>query len=245
MTRIPPQPAGYHDVVPDAPASDVQSALFSRAGESSHCAWFAPMHYEPNYAYPLLVWLHGDHGDQRQLKRIMPLVSMRNYAAVAPRACDRDDGQGGTSPVWGSTTADVSLAEQRVLDCLQQAQKKFHLHQRRIFVAGFGGGGTMAFRLAMLHPDRFAGVLSLCGQFPSGHMPFHRLQEARRVPLFVACGAASQAYPTERVCEDLRLLHAAGMHITLRQYTGGHEIAPGMLADMDRWMMEQILSPVE
>src|SRR5688572_27524759 len=94
MNRIPPQAAGYHDVVPDAPAGDLQAALFSRAGETAQCAWFTPMHYEPNYAYPLLVWLHGDHGDQQQLKRIMPLVSMRNYVAVAPRAPERDDGQG-------------------------------------------------------------------------------------------------------------------------------------------------------
>jgi phospholipase/carboxylesterase len=242
MNRIPPQVAGYHDVVPDAPARDVQAALFSRAGETARLAWFAPMHYEPNYAYPLLIWLHGDHGDQQQLKRIMPLVSMRNYAAVAPCAPYRD---GPTAAVWGSTSVDVSLAEQCVLDALQQAQKKFHIHPRRIFLAGFGAGGTMAFRLAMAHPDRFAGVLSLGGEFPSGRMPFHRLEEARRVPLLLCCGVASQTYPTERVCEDLRLLHAAGMHITLRQYTCGHEITPAMLGDMDRWMMEQILTPIE
>ena len=28
----------------------------------------APLHYEPNYAYPLLAWLHGSGGDERELK---------------------------------------------------------------------------------------------------------------------------------------------------------------------------------
>ena len=43
------------------------------------------MHYAPGYAYPLIVWLHGSGSDERQLQRIMPLVSMQNYVAVAPR----------------------------------------------------------------------------------------------------------------------------------------------------------------
>ena len=33
-------------------------------------------------------------------------------------------------------------------------------------------------------------------------------------------------------------MHSAGINLTLRQYPGGHEVAPGMLTDMDRWIME-------
>ena len=45
------------------------------------------------------------------------------------------------------------------------------------------------------------------------------------------------------VCNDLRLLHTAGLSITLRLYPCGHELSPQMLADMDRWIIEQITSP--
>src|SRR5262249_14671671 len=44
-----------------------------------------PQHYERNYAYPLLVWLHDAGGDERELKKIMPLVSLRNYVSLAVR----------------------------------------------------------------------------------------------------------------------------------------------------------------
>ena len=66
-------------------AYQVESALFStRVLDFAH-AWFLPLHYEHGYAYPLIVWLHGHGDDERQLRRIMPLLSMRNYLAVAPR----------------------------------------------------------------------------------------------------------------------------------------------------------------
>ena len=66
-------------------AFQVDSASCSSDSSDFAHALFAPMHYEPGYAYPLIVWLHGTGGDQRQLQRVMPLVSMRNYVAITPR----------------------------------------------------------------------------------------------------------------------------------------------------------------
>lgn len=223
------------------PVSAAHYTTFSAAQGEIHAALFAPMHYEPNYAYPLLVWLHGPGDDESQLKRMMPLVSMRNYVAVAPRGTRRDDRLSGkTGYGWSQTVADWSMAEQRTFDAIEMALARFHVSPRRVFLAGYDCGGTMAFRLAMDHPDRFAGVLSLCGPFPGTGMPLRRVSEARRVPLFLACGRDSQSYPTADVCDHLRLFHSAGMNVSLRQYPCGHEIVPAMLADMDRWMMEQI-----
>ena len=47
------------------------------------CNLFVPMHYEPNYSYPLIVWLHGDGRDQNEMLKYMPSVSTRNYVALA------------------------------------------------------------------------------------------------------------------------------------------------------------------
>src|SRR5580658_5486284 len=66
-------------------AFEIESGMFSTVQHDTIHSTFAPMHYEPGYSYPLLVWLHGAGCDERQLLRIMPLVSMRNYVAVAPR----------------------------------------------------------------------------------------------------------------------------------------------------------------
>jgi hypothetical protein len=41
----------------------------------------------------------------------------------------------------------------------------------------------------------------------------------------------------------LRLLHTAGLSVTLRQCPCGHELLPQMLADVNRWIMEQINPP--
>jgi len=236
-------------VAPSRPASDsslhIQSALFSPSSSETTCALFAPLHYERGYAYPLIVWLHGRGDDERQLMRIMPLVSMRNYVAVAPRGLPVEVAEGAEvlGFGWEQSEESIERAERQVFNSITVAKRKFHISPQRVFLAGFDCGGTMAFRLAMRHPQCFAGVLSLCGAFPSGHTPLRRLEEARRLQVFLAVGRDSRDYPPKKVCEDLRLFHAAGFSTTLRQYPCDHELAPQMLADVDRWIIEQITCP--
>jgi phospholipase/carboxylesterase len=227
------------------PPLEIESASVSTGSLDFDHALFAPLHYASGYAYPLIVWLHGRGSDERQLQRIMPLVSMRNYVAVAVRGIHiteageaNRDGYG-----WLQTDEHIQQAEQRVFEGIELAARKFHIAPRRVFVVGFDGGGTMALRLAMSHPHRFAGVISLCGRFPTGGTPFGNLIAARRLGLFLATGRVSQDYPAAQVCEDLRLLHTAGLSVTLRQYPCGHELVPQMLADIDRWIIEQITTP--
>ncbi len=227
-----------------ARSSRVGSGKFSPVSGETPLALFSPLHYEANYAYPLLIWLHGASDDENQLKRIMPLVSMRNYVAAAVRGtCRADRAAGKPAYRWSQSQGDAALAEQRVFDAIDVARSRFNVAPRRIFLAGFDCGGTMAFRLAMEHPQRFAGVLSLGGEFPAGRGALRSLPDFRRVPIFLATGRDSAHYPPETVCENLKLFHSAGLHVALRQYPCGHELTAAMLADVDRWIMEQVTSP--
>lgn len=245
MNRFPSGVASWSTAQTETQGTDrVESGTFRLPAGNVPVSFFAPLHYEANYAYPLLVWLHGSGGDERQLKRIMPLVSLRNYVGLAVRGTVTQPNRRGTTGYsWSQSGADVALAEQRVFDAIELARERFHLHPRRVFLAGFDAGGSMAFRIAMTWPDRFAGVLSLEGPFPDGFGLFHRLLETRRLPVFYACGRTSAELPMERVCEHLKLFHAAGMQVAVRQYPCGHELDSLMLADMDRWMMEVVTGP--
>jgi phospholipase/carboxylesterase len=246
MPRTQRSAAAYISKTPkfDSPFQ-IDSGSFSTGSLDFPHALFAPLHYTSGYAYPLIVWLHGAGSDERQLLRIMPLISMQNFVAVAPQgiALPETNAPKGKCLGWQQTDGPFQQAEQRVFSSVELADQKFHIDQRRVFIAGFDAGGTMALRLAMSNPNRFAGVLSLCGAFPTGVKPFGNLIAARRLGVFLASGRASTEYPAEQVCNDLRLLHTAGLSVTLRQYPCGHELQPQMLSDINRWVMEQIAPP--
>jgi phospholipase/carboxylesterase len=197
-------------------------------------AIFAPLHYEPNYAYPLVVWLHGPGDNEYQLRRVMPEISMRNYVAVGPRGTSAD-GDGFT---WCEDG--LRATEQAVFESIEVVTARFNIARHRVFLAGYCAGGTMALRLGLLHPGSFAGALSISGPFPLGTSALVRLGAARHLPLFIAQGRQSRVYTAHRTCEELRLFHAAGLSVHLRQYPCEDELTTQMLRDADAWLMEQI-----
>jgi phospholipase/carboxylesterase len=202
-------------------------------------ATFTPIHYEPNYAYPLLVWLHGHASNEHELRQVMPQVSMRNYVAVAPQGPWRDSRHRGRHG-WRQASDMIEVAAARIAECIASSKRRFNIHSGRVFLAGHGSGGTMAVRVAWNDPARFAGVASLNGPLPTRQSPLRRVNELRKLPCLLAMSRNSQAYPSARVCDDLRLLHAAGCTVALRQYPGADGLAKWMLADLDRWMMELV-----
>jgi phospholipase/carboxylesterase len=202
-----------------------------------------PVHYEPNYAYPLLVWLHSGGDDERQLRRIMPHVSLRNYVAVAPRGVVTE--ATGCSYCWSDELSSPERAWRSVHDAIEVARKRYHVNAGRVFLAGLRDGGTMALRLALAEPEKFAGAVSIGGPFPGNCAALSRLHAARELPLLIMRGLESSAYSEEQMCDEIRLFHAARMRVHVRQYTCGDDLMVPMLRDLDAWLMEQVTgSPV-
>ncbi len=218
------------------------SGLLTPSARDSARTLFVPLHYEPNYAYPLIVWLHGPGRNERQLQEIMPEVSLRNYAAVAPRGpCLGRDALGREICGWSQSPEHVHEAEQRIFDSIDAVGRRLNVAADRVLLAGFDSGGTMALRVAFGHPWRFAGVLSIGGAFPRSQNPLAEWSHARNLLVFMAIGRRSLQYPPAQACDDLRLLYAAGLAITLRQYPQGHYLSRQILRDMNRWIMERVV----
>lgn len=239
---------------PAAAQAFARSLRRSPAPNSTPLTLFNPLHYEPNYAYPLFVWLHGAGADERQLPRLMPYLSMRNYVAVAPRGTIGVSAPRGRHRYrWPLAPQHVESAMHRIVDSIREARDRFNIAPHRIFLAGADDGGTLALRVALQYPDMFAGVLSAGGLLPTGGAPLARLSAARGLPVFFAWREEDEQCARGAVCRNLRLLHAAGFDVALRLYAGGQSesteavadpsddaVTRLVLADMDRWMMQLV-----
>lgn len=197
----------------------------SRAVSPKPVGLFCPLHYEPNYAYPLLVWINASHAGGEKIQHALPQISMRNYVGAAP-ICPSNRLPEPTS----------------VLAAVDRAQSQYSIHPQRIFIAGIGDGGALALKMALQNPGVFAAAASLGGPFPEFENRLANLKSARQIPFLICQGSQSTRYSNDQTCENLRLFHVAGLQVTLRQYHCGDEFHPPMMADLNRWLMEQVNS---
>src|SRR6516164_3938402 len=142
---------------------------------------FLPTGYEPKYAYPLLVFFHGHGGNEEQILRLAPRLSRRNFICIGLRGPEvlgtRKDGRLGYT--WRLDGSADSLLEDYLLRAVEHTRRSYHVHSERIYLAGFCEGATLAYRLGLSFPERFAGVLSLNGTMPRHGCPLMRLPDLR------------------------------------------------------------------
>ena len=180
---------------------------------------FVPQGYEPGYDYPLLVWL-ADPANPGDLGRAMARTSLRNFVAVQPAA--------GADP------------EARTWQAVESVRERYSIHPRRVYLVGEGAGGTTAFRIGCRAPEAFGGVVSLGGAFPLDEGLFAAAARVRRLPMLLCLRQAAAAADPGSVDAVLRLFHAAGATLSLRLYPDRAAAARAMLADVNRWLMEDV-----
>lgn len=204
---------------------------------------FLPIGYEPNYPYPLLVFLHGHGSNEEQALRLAPKLSRRNYVAISLRGTRRvDEFAHRRGYTWDCDGENDTFIDDYVIKAVEETRRNYHIHSERIFLAGICEGASVAYRLGLTYPDKLAGVISLNGAMPlpGQGRPLFRLPELRQLKVMIGHGIANSVVPLGVAQRDRRVLYAAGLDVDMQTYPTTHRLHVNMLRDVNRWIMEQV-----
>jgi pimeloyl-ACP methyl ester carboxylesterase len=124
-----------------------------------------------------LIVLHQSGEKPRDmLDRWTELAAKHGYLLVAPSWS-----QGPTAPYTYTAKEHAT-----VLDVLVDVRKRFAVDSDRVFLAGHGQGGDMAYDVGLSHPDLFAGVIPMSAQ--PGPMPYRYRNNAQYLPVYAVAG---------------------------------------------------------
>jgi phospholipase/carboxylesterase len=133
----------------------------------------------------------------------------------------------------------VEVVENGVFAAVLQARRTLHVHSERIFLVGSGEGASVAYRLGLSYPERFAGVVALNGWIPAGFRPLGRLKACRDLRILVVHGEWNAKAPIEHARREVATLRAGGLRVAFQSYPCGHRLTTRMLADVDTWIINQ------
>ena len=199
---------------------------------------FLPTNYQPKYAYPLVVLLHGDGGGEEHAARLAPLLSRRNYVCVGLRGTanvgPRDDGR--TAFGWGGT--DLQLADY-LRAAIAHTRQSYAIHPGRVYLLGVCEGADVAYRAGLRMPGEVAGVVALNGRLAV------RPGRVRGLRVMVGHGAANPVVAHAAAQRDARRLATAGADVRFLSYPTTHKLHPDMLRDVNRWIMAGITADAD
>ena len=206
-------------------------------------------------ASPLPVLLHF-HGWGRQGRNVIRNTRIATAAAENGLLLIAPDGINKSWNFWGESTRDADFVDR----VLSDAARRWPIDRERVYVSGFSYGGAMAWRLACLRGDAFAGYLPIAGGLwrqsdvqctgpvrlahvhglddtvyglPIG--PFDEIEDG--VLLWRRMNQVSE--PPERFAHERYDCRVWREGLTLCTHEGGHFIPKDWLG----WMLPQIMAP--
>lgn len=180
---------------------------------------YRPDHYEPNYAYPLLVWLTGDEMPGMSLRSLMRHVSERNCFGLAVRP-------------------GAGLLAESIFEAVTTLRRQYHIHSERIYLAGQAEQAALALDLGLARPEWFAGIVALSPDLGGKLARLARFDDVHGKRIFLGTSETSPKMDEAR--RTRRLLWTAGMSVHAVTYDSLAGAEAGILRDINRWMIEAI-----
>ena len=208
---------------------------------------YLPEHYERKYAYPLVVFFHEEGANEESALQLAPQVSDRNFIAIALRGTQAlATGEGGL-PGFGWDNTETDDLEEYVVRAVEETRRRYHVHSERIYFAGVGEGTLAAYRAGFRLANRIAGIAALNGPFPTPErkMPLFRMDDLRRLRIFIGHGIANTHIPCGLAEKAHKLMYAARANVPFRTYGTNRSIHPDMLRDVNRWIIGNLNAEID
>jgi phospholipase/carboxylesterase len=199
---------------------------------------FVPQKLEERYAYPLVVFFHGHGQNESQWLSEMIHLSRRNYVGVALRGPHPVAGKSARLGFgWGRDRCSASAIEDYAQTAIEDVRSHVRIDPRRIHLAGFGEGASVALQLGLSLHGVFSKIVAFNGWLPNSPLPLgfgpQRLRGLQRPRILLGYGPED----VEKSLHAHQLLDAGGLSVDVRSYSSGSRLTPAMLRDADRWLM--------
>ncbi len=226
-------------------------------GSPQFARLYFPPSYDPDRAYPLVVFLHGSSpsnppltkwGDQ--CARHHPLADRYDVLYLEPHGR-------GNSGYRGIGEADVMRAVALV-------KRRYRVDDDRVYLIGRSTGGSGAWWVGSRHPDVFAAVATIFGGWDyhldktdeevarmaplrrallEQESSFAHAENLFHTPVFVQHGDEDEFVSVEHSRYAVRMLQRWGYDVRYREHPGrGHELL-GNDNEIVAWLLTQRLQP--
>jgi len=203
-------------------------------GTAHHYRVYVPAGWSKAAQWPVILFLHGGGGyGNDNVKQTSEGLgpAIRRHPERFPALVVFPQSPANGTPGWQEIGGRIALA------ALDKTLDEFNGDKTRVTLTGLSIGGNGAWYLAYHHPDRFAGLLVVCGFVAERKGVMHPIlypslvpgmkdpsaavaQEISRIPTWIFHGAADRTVPVEQSRRMAAALQALAAPVRYNELSG-------------------------
>src|SRR5690606_31769939 len=195
---------------------------------------YVPVEYTPEREWSVILYLHGadeagEDGETQTQVGLGPIIRQHpeRFPAIVvfPQARNRRG--------WRSDMAELAVL------ALEKTMGEFRCDPDRVYLTGVSMGGYGTWYLALMHPERYAALLPICGGLDAPSLPERpkaapdadkqerdfagAAQRIRHVPAWVFHGEQDKVVPVDESRRMVEALREQGSDVRYTEYAdAGH-----------------------
>ena len=210
--------------------------------------------YEPegDGPHPAIFAFHGWGASALDLLGLAPYLATGRFMVICPQGpveVPIGPTRGfGWYPIRMGSAPDPEALERAAVTAeafIDSALERYPINRRKLVVLGFSQGGSIAYRLAMSNPARYAALVGLSTWFAPELKDLAKDRDAlTRLPTLVEHGRADEMIEIGRARTSVEHLRELRVPLTYREYDCGHEITADGLEDLNEFLTQKVLQPI-
>jgi phospholipase/carboxylesterase len=219
---------------------------FTKQYEGKGCLYY--LANEPdniNSTTPLIILLHGYGSNEKDLFDLRSQLPAQAIvvAARAPQTLNNDsyawyhlDFSSG-SPV--GNPAEMMGSIEKVNEFIAELRNRYH-SKGKVYLLGFSQGSILSMGMALLHPESITGIVALSGRLPEDIRKKATKHTGNKTAVFMAHGTADKVIDIALGRAAKTYLLECGLKTDYHEYNMGHQINAAELADIRKWLGNQL-----
>jgi phospholipase/carboxylesterase len=219
----------------------------------THSVWHPGLAGQPttNDLLPTVIAIHGHGAHSQDLLGLAPYLAHGRLLMICPEA-EFQIQPGMPSYTWFNATPDLTRTPEefeRVVtntsNFISEAQQRYGADPDHTVVLGFSQGGSLAYRLALGEPTRFAGLAALSTWLPDEALEHASNDKAALAALttIVQHGTADPMVAIDRGQHSRDRLAQIGVAPEYHEYDMEHQISAESLTDLTNWIVTALNLP--
>ena len=190
---------------------------------------------------PVLFLMHGYGNNEKQFNRLVEelnnkylIVSMRapfNFMVIKNRWYEYSISDGDTL----SNQAQIDVSTKRIIKTIEHIEEEYNIDEKKIFIGGFSQGAIMSYKLALLYPNKFGGIIIHSARLPVEYS-VKELNLYKNLNILIIHGSEDSGLSTKWAYQGKALFEKLGANTDYYEAKIGHKMNKETYRKIKQWL---------